>query len=352
MRRLLDETGVEVRSNELRRLVRSTSAVQIFTLLLVALVVIWSKDVVTGVTPVLIMMGGFTAAIIAFRVPRFFPRETRLKLAIESWTMMAFITGVLWYTGKNASPLLNLYLLPMILSALTLGRLITLLQIGLIFVCHLLLAAANPAVDVFTASFASRAAVELAPVLLVGYLTTALSTDISEARKQLENLAQTDALTGVLNLSAFNDIWRRYHASFLPDKGVYALLMIDIDKLNSINENFGHEAGDSAIVLVSKCVQRCIRNSDHVGRVGGDKFVVLLATATPEVADVVVKRIRNNVYSTTLDVRSRMIRCNVNLGVANYPKDARDMRELIGIADKRMQRDGELRRPPGPDPSP
>ena len=58
--------------------------------------------------------------------------------------MLMFITGVLWFTGKSASPLLNLYLLPIILSALTLGRLVTLLQVAAIAVCHFLLALATP----------------------------------------------------------------------------------------------------------------------------------------------------------------------------------------------------------------
>ena len=61
----------------------------------------------------------------------------------------------------------------------------------------------------------------------------------------------------------------------------------------------------------------------------------------------VVKRVRHNVYKTTLDLRSRMIRCSVSIGVVNYPKDGRDMRELLSIADHKMYRDKELRRAPG-----
>ena len=60
-----------------------------------------------------------------------------------------------------------------------------------------------------------------------------------------------------------------------------------------------------------------------------------------------MKRIRHNVYKTTLDVRSRMIRCNVSIGVVNYPKDGRDTRELLSTADRLMYRDKELRRTPG-----
>jgi GGDEF domain-containing protein len=53
------------------------------------------------------------------------------------------------------------------------------------------------------------------------------------------------------------------------------------------------------------------------------------------------------VYKTTLDLRSRMIRCSVSVGVVNYPKDGRDTRDLLSMADRNMYRDKELRRAPG-----
>jgi diguanylate cyclase (GGDEF)-like protein len=327
--------------------VRSTRSIEILCLALAALVLVWSRALITQLWPVLGLLGAFVAAIVAFRARRFFPRRTRTRLAIESWSMVIFITGVLWFTGKSSSPLLNLYLLPIILSALTLGRLVTLLQVAVIAICHLLLAAATPGLDVISLAYASQAVGQLAPFLLVAYLTTTLSADITEARERIENLAQTDALTGLFNLRMFNEVWQREHGSAERDRGVYALLMIDMDKLKEINDAFGHEAGNSAITLVAQCLQRSIRNTDYAARFGGDEFTVLLPGASPEVAEAVVKRVRHNVYKTTLDLRSRMIRCSVSIGVVNYPRDGRDMRDLLSIADRKMYRDKELRRAPG-----
>ncbi len=261
--------------------------------------------------------------------------------------MVIFITGVLWFTGKSGSPLLNLYLLPIILSALTLGRLITLLQVAVIFACHVLLAAAMPDIDVVSLTYASSVTGQLAPFLLVAYLTTTLSADITEARERIENLAQTDPLTGLFNLRMFNEVWQRVHGAAERDRTVYAVLMVDMDRLQDINDTFGHDAGNSAITLVGQCLQRSIRGTDTAARFGGDEFAVLLPGASPEVAEAVVKRVRHNVFKTTLDLRSRMIRCSVSIGVANYPKDGRDMRELLSVADRNMYRDKELRRAPG-----
>src|SRR6202171_2235358 len=326
---------------------RSTRSIEILCLALAALVLVWSRAPATPLWPVIALLAAFAVAIILFRARQFFPRRTRTRLLIETWSMVIFITGVLWFTGKSSSPLLNLYLLPIILSALTLGRLVTLLQVAVIATCHLLLAAATPGLEGVSLFYASQAVGQLAPFLLVAYLTTTLSADITEARERIENLAQTDALTGLFNLRMFNEVWQRAHDSAERDRGVYALLMIDMDKLKDINDAFGHEAGNSALTLVAQCLQRRIRNTAYAARSGGDEFAVLLSGASPEVAEAVIKRVRHNVYKTTLDLRSRMIRCSVSIGVANYPKDGRDMRDLLSIADGNMYRDKELRRAPG-----
>ena len=325
---------------------RSTRSIEILCLVLAALVLTWSPVPTAHPWPALLLLGAFLTAILTFRA-RFFRGHTRARLMTESWSMMIFITAAMWLSGRSASPLLNLYLLPLILSALTLGRVLTLVQVAVIACCHVMLAYATPGVEILSLGYAGQAVGQLAPLLLIGYLTSTLSADITEARERIENLAQTDPLTGLLNQRMFNEVWQREHRASERGGGSYALLMIDMDKLKEINDTFGHEAGNSAITLVARCLQRSIRNSDHAARFGGDEFAVLLSGASPDIAEAVVKRVRHNVNKTTLDLRSRMIRCSVSIGVVNYPKDGRDMRELMSIADRKMYRDKELRRAPG-----
>jgi diguanylate cyclase (GGDEF)-like protein len=326
---------------------RSTRSIEILCLALAALVLVWSPGLMRQLWPVVGLLAGFAAAIVAFRTRGFLRGRSHTRLLIESWSMVVFITGVLWFTGKSASPLLNLYLLPIILSALTLGRLVTLLQVAVIAVCHALLALATPGLEVVSLVYASQAVGQLASFLLVAYLTTTLSADITEARERIENLAQNDSLTGLYNLRKFTEVLQREHAASERNRTGYSLLMIDMDKLKDINDTYGHDAGNSALTLVAQCLQRSIRTTDHAARFGGDEFAVLLPGASPEVAEAVVKRLRHNVYKTTLDVRSRMIRCSVSIGVVTYPGDSKDMRELLSLADDKMYRDKELRRMPG-----
>ncbi|MBV8219127.1 MAG: GGDEF domain-containing protein, partial [Solirubrobacterales bacterium] len=205
----------------------------------------------------------------------------------------------------------------------------------------------TPGIQVLSLGFASQAVGELAPFLLVAYLTSTLSADITEARERIENLAQTDALTGLLNQRTFDEVWQRVHETSERGSSSYALLLIDMDRLKAINDSFGHEAGNSALTLVAQCLQRSIRGTDVAARFGGDEFAVLLPGASPETAEQVIKRVRHNVYKTTLDLRSRMIRCSVSIGMASYPRDSRDLREILSTADRQMYRDKELRRAPG-----
>ena len=326
---------------------RSTRSIEILCLALAALVLVWSKAFTAHFWPVMALLVTFAALIVAFRARLFLPGRTRVKLLTESWSMVAFVAGVVWFTGKSNSALLNLFLLPIILSALTLGRLVTMLQVAAVAACYLLLAAATPGLDVWSLGFASRAVGVLAPILLVAYLTSTLAADVTEARQRIESLAHHDPLTGLFNQRTFNDLWQREHETRERTRSSYAVLIVDIDHLDQVNEEFGREAGDSAITLVAKCLLRSIRSSDRAARCGGDEFAVLLPGATAEMADAVVKRIRNNVYKTTLELRSRMIRCTVSVGIANFPRDARDVRELQSIAEHQMYRDKELRRMPG-----
>src|SRR5260370_13784031 len=131
-------------------MMRRTCFMEILCLALAALVLIWSGALTAQVWPVIGLLAAFALAIVGFRGRRFLSGRSRTKLLIESWSMMIFITCVLWFTGKGGSPLFNLYLLPIILSALTLGRVITLLQVGAIAVCHLLLPLTTPGLDVIS----------------------------------------------------------------------------------------------------------------------------------------------------------------------------------------------------------
>jgi diguanylate cyclase (GGDEF)-like protein len=336
----------EIRQHELQRFVKSVAVVDALLLAVVGLYLALGAESTGHSLAVVLGMAAFALSTVALRIRKLFPRQTRLKLAVETWFMVAFITVTLFFSGKDQSPLVNLYLLPVIVCALTLGRLVTLLQVALVAALYMLLAAENPAVEVLSAAYIARALGVLVPYMLVAWLTTTLAYDVYSARNRIENLAQTDTLTALFNLRTFNEIYKREHAAAERQGRLFSLLLIDLDGLKGINDAHGHEAGNNAIVLVANSILRSVRTTDFAARLGGDEFVVLLVSADSDSAQVVATRIRNNASSTTLDIGARMIRCSVSIGAAHYPKDSRDMKELLSLADRRMYRDKELRKPP------
>lgn len=336
----------EISQQELRRFIRSVAVIEGLLILVVASYCLLAPAGVSNAPAVFIALGIYSLACGVFRMRVVFARQTRLKLATECWAMVLFTTFVLWFTGGIASPLLGLYLLPITVSALALGRIMTAILVLALCALYVLVSFATAEPAIGSPAYLGAAAGRLVPLLLVAYLTSTLAADVFAARRRIESLAQTDSLTGLYNLRTFNDRYRQLHADALAAEEPYTLLMVDMDNLKAVNDEFGHEAGNSAIVLVANCIRRTVRTSDVAARFGGDEFVVLLPGVDPQTANAISQRLRNLVYNTTLDVGSSIIRSSVSIGMALFPKDGREARELLTLADRRMYRDKELRRRP------
>lgn len=334
----------EIRQQELRRFIRSVAAIEGLLVLVVAAYCLLAPWAVSDPLIVFASMAAFAAVCVLLRVRPVLGRHTRLKLAAESGLMTAFITVVLWYSGGVSSPLLGLYLLPITLSALALGRGIAFLQVSAVCVLYLVLAVASPGAHDFTSGEFGSALARLLPFLLVAYLTSTLADDILAARRRIESLAQADPLTGLLNLRTFKERFTETHARADADGQSYSLLMVDMDNLKVINDQHGHEAGNSAIVLVANCIRRTVRSSDVAARFGGDEFVVVLPGVDARTAWEIAQRLRNLVLNTTLDVGFDIIHSSISIGMASFPADGRDATGLLQLADRRMYRNKERRR--------
>ena len=295
-----------------------------------------------------IAMATYTLFVLAFRWRGFPVRATGARIALGAAAMVAFITVVAIQTGGSASPMVNLYLLPIVLVAMTLGR-----RGALVIVTGVALAWLSVIVGEGVlpppAELAARLFGEIGPYALVAYLTQALAGSIMTARRRIEEMAERDGLTGLLNLRTFKAILHREHK--LRGRGAqggYAVLVVDVDKLKQLNDEHGHQAGNRALTTVSGAVQRAIRTTDMAARYGGDEFVVFLPGATPEVAETVAQRIRNNVYRSLFPVGERLQRMTVSVGTASYPRDGAQEDDIVAAADQRMRRDRELRKSVAP----
>jgi diguanylate cyclase (GGDEF)-like protein len=141
--------------------------------------------------------------------------------------------------------------------------------------------------------------------------------DQRRALTDAESRAQIDPLTGVLNRRSFADrldaACLRAQARGLP----ITLLFIDLDHFKLINDNFGHAAGDACLKAIIAPIQAELRQSDVIGRYGGEEFVVILSSADVNSAQPIAERIRKRVSDVNIEGYGRPIRVTCSIGIAS-----------------------------------
>lgn len=154
--------------------------------------------------------------------------------------------------------------------------------------------------------------------------------------QHLNRLAHYDTLTDIPNRILFRD--RLEHAIRLADRdqGQFALMFIDLNGFKQVNDNFGHDTGDSMIRICAERLQECMRRSDSVARIGGDEFTLLLentdsTTDMAHVAEKIIERISARYHIGGYDMN---IGCSI--GIAVYPDAGRDADSLLKSADLAM----------------
>lgn len=310
----------DLEATEFRDFSRTVAEIEWLLVILVLLFHVFQDHPGDNTVAIYAGLIAYSTMILVFHYFNFVRRPARWSLAIETWIMILFITWVLYHTGRLESPLLNLYLLPIVTSALTLGQLVTLLQVGLIAACYLFLGHATSA-TFLTIITAGNFAADLAPMLLVAYITTMLSQDILSAIARIKLISETDAMTRVYNMRAFNAIARRECAVADRYNRTFSLLMVDSDSLKKVNDTHGHEAGDRLIQLVAKSIRDDLRATDVLARYGGDEFMCLLPETGSEGAMTVAERIRKRIEQSPLRVKGEeTISTSVSIGVATYHK--------------------------------
>jgi diguanylate cyclase (GGDEF)-like protein len=321
---------------QLRGISRTVAEIHWLLLILVLLFLAFGsveKDAEPGISA-----GSFfyAAFVMSFRYANFFTRETRWKIAIETWAMIAFITWTLVFTGGLSSPLLNTYLLPIITSALTLGKVTTFCEVLMVAACHLWLGDHASVRSILTLPFIGSLAAQMAPVLLVAYIVTMFSSDILFGLSRAKMLAETDDLTGVPNTRGFAIAASRLFGQAVRYKRPAAILMVDSDNLKAVNDKLGHPAGNRLLRQLARIIQQELRTSDIVARYGGDEFIVFLPETPLAGANVVAERIRHAMATMPLAEGAAQVECTVSIGIASFPEDGSTLDAIIARADRAM----------------
>ncbi len=160
---------------------------------------------------------------------------------------------------------------------------------------------------------------------------------LAKVQEELEDLSIHDGLTGLYNFREFHRqlaeeaerCWRYGHS--------LSLLMLDIDHFKSVNDSFGHLAGDDVLRALAARIHRECRPADRIARYGGEEFAILLPETGAFGALAMAERIRDFLASYAIPLGpGPTVNLTVSIGVAIYPEDADSAEKLIGAADQAL----------------
>lgn len=163
---------------------------------------------------------------------------------------------------------------------------------------------------------------------------------IQEYIKQIEAMATTDALTGLTNVRQFNKLLETEHARALRYRSKYAIVFCDMDNFKHYNDTNGHPAGDTLLKGFAQLMKKCVRTTDTPARYGGEEFVVLLPETDAAQAVIIAERLREAVAQFPFEHREKqpmkIVSCSV--GVASFPLDGADPKQVMKTADEMLYR--------------
>ena len=170
--------------------------------------------------------------------------------------------------------------------------------------------------------------------LILGYLTYLLLRH----RSQMSRLALHDDLTGLPNRLLLRD--RIDQAIFRASriKHEFSIVFIDLDDFKSINDSYGHKAGDAVLTAVSERLTAAIRNTDTIARWGGDEMMLVLDDANPNEAQRLKTVVLGHIEQPVV-FGPHALRVSASSGIATYPADGETMDDLLKVADARMYSD-------------
>lgn len=173
-------------------------------------------------------------------------------------------------------------------------------------------------------------------VNLAQHITLALDNTIRHA--QVEEQARLDSLTGVYNHGAFLKALADQATETSRTNSTLSLIMLDVDFFKQYNDTYGHLVGDRILTLLSTAIRQHIKETDAVGRWGGEEFVISLPGASGEQAVQVAERISETLASLHVEDRERrrIPVPTVSQGIAVYPVEVDEIYRLIDLADRRL----------------
>jgi diguanylate cyclase (GGDEF)-like protein len=159
-----------------------------------------------------------------------------------------------------------------------------------------------------------------------------LEFEVEKRTEELEHIAITDGLTQLYNRTKMDMELQKLEGIYKRYGRVFSVIMIDIDYFKSVNDTFGHQVGDSVLKQFAKILKENIRNTDFIGRWGGEEFLIVCPETSEENATTLALNLRKQIEETLFE---KVGHKTMSVGVAQI-KDEIDLDNLISNADNAM----------------
>jgi diguanylate cyclase (GGDEF)-like protein len=170
--------------------------------------------------------------------------------------------------------------------------------------------------------------------IATAFILLAMSKERTELRHK--TAAMIDPLTGLLNRRAFvQDAEALLQQQIARDRPI-GVLLVDLDNFKSINDRFGHPVGDKVLQVFAKTARGGLRQTDLVGRLGGEEFIVVLADAGHDNAFLVADRLRNAFAANAAVVDGQALYATMSIGVSVIVDPRQNLSELMTLADQAL----------------
>lgn len=177
-----------------------------------------------------------------------------------------------------------------------------------------------------------------------GLLVASMLYLLIRSRGLMAYRAMYDDLTGLPNRRLFED---RAQMAFSRQQRqpalLCALLFLDLDDFKTVNDRYGHKAGDAVLAAVALRALAAVRQNDTVARWGGDEFIVLLENISRETLEIIAQRLRSSIEEPIV-FEGQSLQVGVSIGVAIYPDAGTDLDQLLHAADNHMYGDKTMRK--------
>ena len=147
---------------------------------------------------------------------------------------------------------------------------------------------------------------------------------------------QVDSLTGLLTRRYFEDLLKISMERALRHKEGFVIALFDVDGLKHVNDTLGHLAGDQMLLAIANALRKSCRNSDIIGRLGGDEFIAGYHLTELRSMEKNIAGIRSRLRAKTLRLADSEQRLSFSYGLAQFPQDGSDQEALVAAADKRL----------------